>query len=192
MTNEKVYKTIPERIQILESRGMTINKKSVVHMRVLEEYSYYNIVNGYKNIFLECEKTDTEEEKYLNGTTPDQLYYLYKFDEKIRLILLEYILQIEEKVKNIIPHAFYEYYLSQSDVVISQTEKDELHKDAEYFKAKYYDTTTQYKLNTQRTFVKISSSTINKQYSNGNGSIIKYKDVHGYTPIWVLFNIKYK
>lgn len=189
MADEKVYKSIPERIRILESRNMTINQKSIVHRRVLEDYSYYNIVNGYKQIFLEHEKSDTVEEKYKSGTTPDQLFYLYKFDEKIRLILLEYVLQIEEKIKNAIPHAFYEYYLDPTLTTISQMDKDALHKDSEYFKAKYYDTTTPAKTNIQRKFVEISSNTLNRQYSNGNGSIIRYKDMHGYTPMWVLFNV---
>ena len=47
---EKIYKTQTERIDLLVKRGMTIEKSS---KKILEKYSHYNLINAYKNPFLE-------------------------------------------------------------------------------------------------------------------------------------------
>lgn len=92
--DEKVFTTYEERIEILKKRNMNINTRSSIHRNVIREYNYYNIINAYKDPFLE---KNSENEQYINGTTPNQLLALYKFDEALRMILLKYLLQIEEK-----------------------------------------------------------------------------------------------
>lgn len=49
-------------------------------MRILEQENYYNVINGYKSLFLEREATDVLDEKYKEGTTFNEVYALYCFD----------------------------------------------------------------------------------------------------------------
>ncbi|MBE5674515.1 Abi family protein [Staphylococcus sp. SS35] len=182
--SEKVYTTYEERIKILQDRDMTINNSSSIHKKVISEYNYYNVINAYKDLFLDSNKST---EKYIDGTTPDQLLALYKFDESLRIILLKYLLQIEEKVKHYITQSFFDYFLN--DDTLSQAEKESLHKDNSYTNESYYDTSTDEKILTHSGFQKIAYNQIDFQYKKGNSSIKKYKDEHGYTPMWVLFNI---
>ncbi|MCL30097.1 Abi family protein, partial [Listeria monocytogenes] len=51
---EKVFKTVEEQIQILKSRNLNIlDEKNA--KRILQKISYYDIINGYNDIFLEIE-----------------------------------------------------------------------------------------------------------------------------------------
>ena len=92
--DEKIYTTYEERIKILQNRNMTINNSASIHRSVINEYNYYNVINAYKDLFLDSSNLS---EKYIDGTTPVQLLAVYKFDEALRMILLKYLLQIEEK-----------------------------------------------------------------------------------------------
>lgn len=182
--DEKVFTTYEERIEILKKRNMNINTRSSIHRNVIREYNYYNIINAYKDPFLE---KNSENEQYINGTTPNQLLALYKFDEALRMILLKYLLQIEEKMKHYITQAFFEFFLNDEN--LSEAEKDTLHKDTTYLDVSYYDTSTSKKQSTHSGFQSKAYSQINFQYEKDNSSIKKYKDEHGYIPMWVLFNV---
>ena len=94
---QKTYKTYRQLLNKLRSRGMVINKGSQGSrvMRILEQENYYNVINGYKALFLEREATDTVDEKYKEGTTFDEVYALYCFDREIRNTYLKYLLKIE-------------------------------------------------------------------------------------------------
>ncbi len=181
---EKFYKTYKERIEILTDRNMTINKRSSIHRKVISDYNYYNVINAYKDLFLEKNK---QSEQYINGTTPDQLLAIYKFDEALRIILLRYLLKIEEKVKHCITQSFFSHVLNDEN--LNESEKRSLHKDSTYINIKYYDTSNTDKKETFAKFQEIAYKQINTQYKKDNSSIKKYKDEHGYIPMWVLFNV---
>ena len=50
-TYDKPFKTYNEMIEILESRNITVLNKEFA-VQALSNFSYYSIVNGYKNTFL--------------------------------------------------------------------------------------------------------------------------------------------
>lgn len=184
MTNiEKHYKSYEERIQILTDRNMTINKRSSIHRNLMNNYNYYNIINGYKDLFLE----NNNQEKYKTGSSPDQLFALYKFDERLRIILLEFLLPIEEKLKHEISQCFHEYFIN--DINTTKYDKDRLHREAIYQKREFYDLRNKRQERTFSKYIEISQSEIATQYRKGNNSIQNYKDSHQYIPMWVLFNI---
>ena len=83
---QKEYKTYRQLLLKLRSKGMEINKGSQGSraMRILEQENYYNVINGYKALFLESEATGTADEKYKEGTTFDEVYSLYCFDREVR------------------------------------------------------------------------------------------------------------
>ena len=63
--SKKEYKTYRQLLIILRNRGMDIPKGSAGSrvMRILENENYYNVINGYKDLFLDSSSTP-ELEKY--------------------------------------------------------------------------------------------------------------------------------
>ena len=61
---EKTYKTYRQQLAKLRSRGMGIKEgaQGARAMRILEQENYYNVINGYKSLFLEREATDVLDE----------------------------------------------------------------------------------------------------------------------------------
>lgn len=50
-------------------------------IRILECENYYNVINGYKELFLASKATATADEVYKSGTTFDEIYALYSSEE---------------------------------------------------------------------------------------------------------------
>ncbi|EGP8484921.1 Abi family protein, partial [Listeria monocytogenes] len=89
---EKVFKTVEEQIQILKSRNLNIlDEKNA--KRILQKISYYDIINGYNDIFLEIEADSTNgiEEVYYQDINFEMIYELYSFDADLRNLVLKYI-----------------------------------------------------------------------------------------------------
>lgn len=99
---EKVFRDTRIQIGILKSRGVIIKNKRLAK-QLIRNINYYNLINGYKEPFLQ---QNTAHEKYIPGTTLEEIYALYEFDRKLRIITLEYILEIEKQVKSLISYCF--------------------------------------------------------------------------------------
>ena len=97
----KPFKTIEEQIEILESRGLTIEDKSAAEQFLLEN-NYYRI-SGYS---LTLRTNDIFHE----GATFDNIIDIYNFDHNLRHILLKYTEMIEVKLKSIFAYKFSEKY----------------------------------------------------------------------------------
>ena len=67
--------------------------------QIIRKVNYYNLINGYKDPFLQL---GTIYEKYISGSAINEIYALYEFDRKLRIITLEYILKIEKEIKSLI------------------------------------------------------------------------------------------
>lgn len=99
---EKIFRDTRTQIGILKSRGVIIKNKRIAK-QLIRNINYYNLINGYKEPFLQ---QNTTHEKYLLGTKLEEIYALYEFDRKLRIITLEYILEIEKQVKSLIAYCF--------------------------------------------------------------------------------------
>lgn len=62
--------SIDDQITILKSRGLLLKDEQSVR-EILKKENYYNLVNGYKTLFLD---TSAEEETYLDGTNFEEIY----------------------------------------------------------------------------------------------------------------------
>lgn len=91
---EKGFKTIDEQIELLQSRNLHIENKETAK-EILLNNNYYYLINGYKDLFL---NRNSKTEMFRNKTTLEEIYSLYEFDRKIRIIFLEYVLLIERKI----------------------------------------------------------------------------------------------
>lgn len=109
MPEEKIFISVESQIELLKKRGVNIdssddNKKA--KMMILTE-GYYNLINGYKNPFLE--ETNFPE-KYLEGTTIDEIYAVYRFDNELRQAFFSPLLHIETAMKSKVAYVFSEKF----------------------------------------------------------------------------------
>ena len=101
------YKTFEQQIEILKNRNLIINDESMAK-EILTIHNYYNVINGYKELF--CCRDENNNEKFINGTTFDELYALYCFDRELRSIIFKYTLQIENTLRTLISYVFSKYH----------------------------------------------------------------------------------
>ena len=98
----KEYKSSEDLIDYLISKGVVIkNKKDAI--RKIEKYTYYAIINTYKEAF-------KDDDKYFVGVSFNEIYSLYDFDKNLKAILLKYALEIELIVKSLIANTISKKY----------------------------------------------------------------------------------
>lgn len=99
----KEYKSNEELVEYLISKNVIIKDKEIA-MKNIQKYSYYYIVNGYKNVF------KYKDGNYKPNVTFEEIFALYEFDKNIKSIFLKYILEIEIIIKSLISGTLAEKY----------------------------------------------------------------------------------
>lgn len=107
----KPFKTYDEMIEIMISRNIIINNRGFAK-KVLASLSYYTIINGYKNTFLAISGSD----KFLGGTTFEQLYTLHIIDTNLHNIIFKNILYVERYLKTRISYLISQKYGVYTDI----------------------------------------------------------------------------
>lgn len=174
---EKKYSTTNVQLRKLRSRGLIISNGSRAK-RIIEMENYYNLINGYKQPFLDTTYTGTDE-KYIQGTKFEEIYALYLFDRELRNIFIRYILEIENNVKSVLAHDFSRKYGHDN-----------------YLKISYFDTsvnqwerkTSAQKVGEVSDLISNLQHEIARQLSKNNPMISHYMLEYGYVPLWVLVN----
>ena len=93
----KHYKTETDLVALLESRGLVISDEAKA-VRYLESIGYYRL-SAYMYPFLKVPK---ESHQYKEGTTFLQVLNLYRFDKKLRMLLLNEIEKVEIAIRRAI------------------------------------------------------------------------------------------
>jgi abortive infection bacteriophage resistance protein len=91
-------------IQQLKSKNLMIPDEPYAKY-ILEKVSYYNLINGYKDVF-----KNPSSNNYLNDTTFDDIYNLYQMDACLRNVFLKYFLIVEKHIKSSISYHFTSLY----------------------------------------------------------------------------------
>lgn len=162
------FKTYDQQIEILQNRNLLIgDKRSAINFLNLN--NYYNVINAYKDIFIQQGITP---EKFLDGTTFDDFVQLYNFDKLIRLAVSDFLIIIERTFKSIIAYEF-----------------SKLHGNAnlDYTNINNFDTLNEPTESSK--LVTYISNQINHDYNAGNEMIRHYIDNHGVVPLWVNVNL---
>lgn len=172
--SEKIYKSYRQQINILRSRGMVIGKGSQGSraMRILERENYYNVINGYKELFLASPATPTADEVYKAGATFDEVYALYTFDRELRNIYLKNLLKLENTFKTVIAHEFSNKYGHDN-----------------YLKLENFDTSNAHNISNSIKLIGDIQQEIARQMSKHHQVVTHYMTEHGYIPLWVLVNV---
>jgi len=200
---KKEYKTYRQLLTILRNRGMEISKGSQGSrvIRILEKENYYNVINGYKDLFLDASATHNAE-TYKTGTTFDEVYALYTFDREIRHIYLKYLLKVENSFKTVLAHEFSGLYGHDNYLKL-----ENFHTGPSADKKVLKRIALSNKLNLDTDLVKIQQLSaeeniesaiklmgdiqqeIARQMSKHHQVVTHYMSEYGYIPFWVLVNV---
>ncbi len=158
----KEYKSNEELVNYLSSKGVIIsNKKDALEK--IERYTYYSIVNTYKNIFKD------KNGDYINNVSFDDIYAIFEFDKNLKNIVLKYCLEIETVIKSIMANQISKIYGIKDYLNISNWDN---------------------KINVEirENLLKKINNEIEKDY-NVHTAVTHYIDKYGFVPPYVLVKI---
>lgn len=159
------FKTYEEQIEILKNRNLIIdNEKSA--KKILALHNYYNVINGYKDIFL---KKGINPETFNKGTHFNEIVAIHQFDKCLKNELLRPLALIERTVKSVISYEF-----------------SKAHPNHDYLNINNFDNTNIVgcsRLMTKLNKVKISA------INDLNPMIMHYHTKYNAIPLWVFVNL---
>lgn len=161
----KQFKSYEEQIEILKSKGLIVDEKS---LNILKRNNYYFLINRYKDLFI---KPNVKPNIFKEGTHFNEIVAVYNFERDLRIILLKYIITIENTLKSIISHEFAKNY------------------GHNYLDINSYDTLNNNKerLRDIKGIFNTIKTTIKKS-SNENEYIKYYNSKYSVIPFWVVIN----
>lgn len=168
--SSKPFKTHDQHLRILRERGLDIPTGSSFSTRakkILKREGYYNVINGYKDIFLQFPSRYGVDDIYKVGTSFDAIYSLFSFDRNMRSIFLKNILIVEGTLKSRISYYFSKEYKS----------------DFNYLNINNYNPK---RIRTTTKLIAKISSTIQNDTNSKKGQIPHYLEKHKCLPLWVL------
>lgn len=99
-----VFLDYKAQIKNLKNKNLIINDENEA-IKILSKIGYYGLINGYKNIF-----KNPVTNRYIDGTTFNDIYQIYLLDADLREIFLKYILIFERHIKSSISYHFSKLY----------------------------------------------------------------------------------
>lgn len=163
------FKTYEEQIEILKNRGLVINNENDVKIMLTKE-NYYNVINGYKDLFIINHRTVYE--RFKKGVCFEEVYSLYQFDRQLKNIFLKNILSIENTFKAVLAYVF-----------------SKNHKDGNYYIDTNFDNSTTNVKHSVKTVLTKIKNTIDSQLQNGNKMLEHYDNKYSRIPLWVAVNV---
>lgn len=158
----KEYKSNEELVNYLSSKGVIIsNKKDALEK--IERYTYYSIVNTYKNIFKD------KNGDYINNVSFDDIYAIFEFDKNLKNIVLKYCLEIETVIKSIMANQISKVYGIKDYLNIFNWDNN-------------------INIDIKENLLKKINNEIEKDY-NAHTAVTHYIDKYGFVPPYVLVKI---
>lgn len=158
----KNFSSLEKQLEILESRGLSIENKNKA-VEYLLTNNYYNVINTYSKYF------QVSPDVYVKGANFDEITQLKLFDKEIKNVIFKSILEAENHISSIIAYRFSEKY--NEPYAYLQTNsymKDNLFKVARN--------------------ISMLSTTINRKKNEKQNSITHYYHNYNNVPLWVLIN----
>lgn len=172
---DKPFKTIEQQMAILRSRNMDVDPSASA---VLKREGYYSVVNGYKAPFLAVAGNGREQQdRYLDGTSFEDVYRLFRFDRDLRLTMMRYFAEAEAALKTVCAYRFSEVHQGESEPYLSPSN---------------YRGEREYKTRVLRLIDSFKSILHKPPHEEIRGYkreyIEHYATMHDETPLWVLTN----
>ena len=171
----KPFLTIEEQVNLLESRNVVVLNRQEAEEFLLKE-SYYSVINGYKDAFLNLEKTNQGgEDYYKDGVLFNSFIVLFTFDKALRKTTLQYLTEAESIMKTSSVYAFCYYH----------REKEAYLDPASYCSSQNYAQ----KKNYTRNLIKLLGILQHAHDNKGKDYIKHYLEEYDYVPLWVVSNL---
>lgn len=158
----KEYKSNEELIEYLITKNVIVKNRQDAISKI-EKYTYYSVINSYKNNFKD------KNNNYLSNVTFDEIFALYDFDKNLKYIILKYALEVETVIKSLMANQIskvygLKYYLDVNNLDSKAS-----------LKAK------------EKIINRINDEIIHNY--NVHSAVTHYKDNYGYVPPFVLTKI---
>ena len=159
---QKTFKNLDEQIEILESKGLEITDYEKTKEILFKENYFF--INGYRHLLT----TASNNNRFVPGSTFEELYSIFIFDRRLRNIMFKNIMIIENNVKSIISY---------------QLSKKYGHKEKDYLNPKHfrYESFKLSQVNDVINKMKRQIRLNGKQHRATKHYISNY----GYIPMWV-------
>lgn len=160
-TKNKNYLNVDELIDYIKSKNIKIRDEG--NLKQILEYNNYYYITGYKSPF------KNNDGSYKSNVYFDDIFELYQFDKKLKLIFMEVLFEIEQKVKTVFSNNFCKVYGD---------------KEVDLINPNNYD------LNSKYLTKKIAR--LNEQiswYGKENTAVIYYQNNYSIVPVWVLMKV---
>ena len=157
----KVFRTIDEQLDILKSKGLTIEDYDKAKEILLRENYFF--LNGYRSPFL-----ISGSKRFIDGSTFEELYALFSFDRYFRNIIFKNLLIVENNYKSI-----FSYVLS----------KKYGYKEKDYLNADNFDKNREKSKQINDLIRKLKRQIRINGYQHSATS--HYINNYGYIPLWV-------
>ena len=178
----KEFRTTEELVELLESRGVVTDAKT---QTAIERESYYAIVNGYKNPFLDFDAMKTSsDDVFVKGTRFEWMYDLFLFDRDLRMISFKYLTRAEAVMRTAVSYAFCEAHREQN----AYLDETNFCKPDNYLVPRTFkgNKAAQQRKNLDK-LMKMLNGKIAVN-SRTRDFIRHYVNKHGSVPLWVLAN----
>lgn len=161
----KIFKNLDEQIDILKSRGLIINDEEDAKQILFRENYFF--INGYRHMF-----TTVDKDKFIPGTTFEELYATFVFDRRIRNIIFKYILIIENNIKSIMSYQLSRKYgFKDKDYLNPENFTQDPARSRQVFDI----------LNKMKRQIRVNG----RQHS----ATLHYLSNYGYIPMWILVKV---
>lgn len=166
MGRVKQFKTIDEQIEILKDKGLIINDEEKTKNILLRENYFF--INGYRHVFMK----PSDNKRFIERSTFDELYALFSFDRSLRNIMFKYLLIVENNLKSI-----FSYHLSSKYG----------YKEKDYLKLSNFNTDISKHrqvtdvINKMKRQIRVNA----KQHT----ATLHYLTNYGYIPMWILVKV---
>lgn len=118
MLSDKNFTSFDQQIEILRKRSLLFgNEETAKHL--LKRFGYYNIINGYKDPYINHADENGEEE-YKTGVMFEQIFSLYCMDRNIRSSVMEAMLEVEDTLRTAVAHTIAESFSAEEALYLKK------------------------------------------------------------------------
>lgn len=175
MSTSQAFTDVNQQIKKLKDRGLNF-QNLVVAKAYLLYYGYFNIINGYKDLYITKYINDDgiEDEKYKDNVFFEEIMNLYNFDSLLRAELMGILLDLEIHLKSVLSYVLADNFTSDQSKYL----------DPLKYKNNYKSNS---KVNLQNTLAEI------KKIANTSTKdpICYHRTKYSNVPPWVLFKEVY-
>ena len=162
--NKKEFRTLDEQIDILKTKGLTINNPEEVKDIILRENYFF--INGYRYLFF------TSDRKFFKGTKFSELYSAFLFDRNLRSIMFKNLLIVENNIKSIISYELSKKYGYNEKEYLNPNNFNDDFKESRRVEDVLNKINRQIRVNVDK-----------------HSATLHYKTKYKYIPLWILVKV---